>query len=99
MSSWQVQKAKAHFSELLDQAELNGPQIITRHGTERAVVLSIERYRAITAPLAAQSAASGPSYHDFKDWLLNGPKLEDDDPFFAALERDRNDTGRDFEFE
>lgn len=35
----------------------------------------------------------------FKDWLLNGPKLDNDDPFFEALKRDPNDTGKDFEFE
>ena len=97
MRSWQVQKAKAHFSELLEEAELNGPQIITRHGTERAVVLSIERYRAITASQTDQVPTTEPTYSDFKDWLLNGPKLDDDDPFFAALERDPNDTGRDID--
>lgn len=49
MGKWQVQQAKAHFSELLDDAERKGPQIITRHGAERAVVLAIDEYRSLTA--------------------------------------------------
>lgn len=66
MLSWQVQQAKSHFSELLDDAEKKGPQIITRHGHERAVVLSIEDYRALKA-----------GKKDFIAHLLGGPKLKD----------------------
>ena len=97
MANWQVQQAKAHFSKLLEQAENNGPQMITRHGAERAVVVSIEQFRSLTG--SATQEPDRPLYEDLKDWLLNGPKLEDDDPFFEALRRDPNDTGRDFEFE
>lgn len=51
---WQVQEAKARLSELIARAESDGPQFITRHGTERAVVLSIEDYRVLVgAPLAS----------------------------------------------
>ncbi len=99
MGTWQVQQAKAHLSELLEEAAAGVPQIITRHGAERAVVLSIADYRALRAPVSAQSTAGKPLYRDFKDWLLNGPELDDDDPFFEALKRDPEDTGRNFEFE
>ena len=37
MSSWQVQDAKARFSELLDTALKQGPQVVTRRGVEAAV--------------------------------------------------------------
>ena len=47
MAKWQVQKAKTHLSELIEEANRKGPQIITRHGSERAVVLSITDYRAL----------------------------------------------------
>ena len=94
MASWQVQQAKAHFSELLDQAEQKGPQVITRHGAERAVVVSIDEYRALTGSPATGAAAGKLQYLDFKDWLLNGPKFEE------GLELDRSqDTGRHFEFD
>lgn len=68
MGTWQVQEAKSRFSELIEEASTNGPQIITRHGVEQAVVISIEDYRAMPKPKPS-----------FKDWLLNGPKVGDID--------------------
>ena len=38
--SWGVAEAKAKFSELLEKAERDGPQHITKHGRKRFVVLS-----------------------------------------------------------
>ncbi len=42
---WQLQEAKNKFSEVVDSAVQGGPQIITRHGIETAVVLSFQEYR------------------------------------------------------
>lgn len=71
---WQVQEAKARLSEVIERAQSDGPQFITRHGTERAVVLSIKDYRALTAPKL-----------DFVSYLLSGPKVED-----FEIERDKD---------
>jgi prevent-host-death family protein len=38
---WQVQDAKQRFSELLRTAHAEGPQVVTRHGVEIAVVIDI----------------------------------------------------------
>jgi antitoxin Phd len=65
MTTWQTQEAKARFSEVIERASSEGPQTILRHGAERAVVLSIQEYRAL--------AAAKP---DFKAYLLGGPKVE-----------------------
>jgi antitoxin Phd len=65
MSVWQVQEAKTRLSEVIEEANSKGPQIITRHGAERAVVLSIADYRALTAHMP-----------NLKDYLLGGPKVE-----------------------
>ena len=78
MATWQVQDAKTRFSELIERARTEGPQTITRHGTERAVVLSVEDYRAL--------AAHKP---DFKAYLLAGPKVDD---FPVERERDKGRT-------
>jgi prevent-host-death family protein len=40
MASWQLQEAKARFSELVRSAEDEGPQEITVHGRPAAVVVS-----------------------------------------------------------
>jgi len=47
MSSWQVQDAKARFSELLDATIKNGPQVVTRRGIETAVLVPIEEWRRL----------------------------------------------------
>ena len=79
MSNWQVQEAKTRLSELIEKARTDGPQTITRHGAERAVVLSVEDYRSLVAHRP-----------DFKAYLLGGPKSED-----FTVDRDRRDRGRD----
>jgi len=68
MSVWQVQEAKSRLSEVIERAQSEGPQTITRHGTERAVLLSVEDYRALQAHKP-----------DFKAYLLGGPKVDDFD--------------------
>lgn len=74
MAIWQVQEAKTRLSEVIEEADKRGPQIITRHGVERAVVLSIADYRALTAHKP-----------DLRQYLLGGPKV---DSFEVERERD-----------
>jgi len=44
MKSWQVQTAKARFSELIKHAANDGPQAITAHGKLVAVVVSSDLF-------------------------------------------------------
>jgi antitoxin Phd len=65
LATWQVQEAKTRLSEVIEEAASKGPQIITRHGSERAVILSIADYRALTA-----------NRPNLRDYLLGGPKVD-----------------------
>lgn len=65
MARWQVQEAKTRLSEVIEDAQSKGPQVITRHGSERAVVLSIEDFRALTAHKPG-----------LREYLLGGPKVD-----------------------
>jgi antitoxin Phd len=47
MASWQVQDAKARFSEFLDAALEKGPQVVTRRGVETAVLIPIDDWRRL----------------------------------------------------
>jgi prevent-host-death family protein len=47
MSVWPVQDAKARFSELLDACISEGPQVVSRRGTETAVLVPIEEWRRL----------------------------------------------------
>jgi prevent-host-death family protein len=44
---WPVQDAKARFSEMLDTCLAEGPQLVTRRGAEKAVLVPIDRWRAL----------------------------------------------------
>lgn len=44
---WQVQTAKARFSEVFRRARAEGPQLITRQGKEGVVVISDEQYEEL----------------------------------------------------
>ena len=43
--TWQVQDAKARFSELIETSLAEGPQIVTKRGVETAVLVAIEEWR------------------------------------------------------
>jgi prevent-host-death family protein len=48
-NEWQLQEAKAMFSEVVKEADLK-PQIITVRGKETAVILSYEEYKKLASP-------------------------------------------------
>lgn len=81
MEHWQLQTAKNKFSEVVEKALHLGPQVVTRHGVETVVVLSIEEYRKLTRPK-----------NSLVDFFKTSP-LKD---ISLDLERDK-DTGRDLE--
>lgn len=74
---WQVQEVKQRLSEVLRAAESQGVQYVTKHGREVAVVMSIDDY--------AELSGRNRKYKDFKDWLLNGPKIDLPDQEFDTL--------------
>ncbi len=46
-TTWPVQDAKSRFSEFLDRALAEGPQVVTRRSVETAVLLPIEQWRRL----------------------------------------------------
>ncbi len=67
MHTWPEQEAKARFSEFLDACLVEGPQMVTRRGTEAAVLVPVQEW------LRLQSAAR-PS---LKQLLLSGQARTD----------------------
>lgn len=59
---WQLQEAKNKFSEVVSEALLNGPQVITRHGVETVVVVSYTEFRKtrLSAQKLSQFFAESP---------------------------------------
>ena len=62
---WQLQEAKQRFSELIRSVEADGPQVVTRHGEEVAVVISIAEYRHLRH-----------EGENFKAFLQSAPDLD-----------------------
>jgi antitoxin Phd len=46
---WQLQTAKAQFSEVFRRARAEGPQYVTRQGREAVVILPAEQFEQLTA--------------------------------------------------
>jgi antitoxin Phd len=47
MNAWPVQDAKARFSEFLDACLAEGPQMVTRRGTEAAVLVPAAQWHRL----------------------------------------------------
>ena len=54
-NTWQLERAKAEFSKLIDTSIEKGPQTVTRHGRPAAVVMSTAEYQAADQPSALTS--------------------------------------------
>lgn len=50
-STWTLQDAKAHLSDVVRRASSDGPQHVTVHGKEAAVILSEDAYRRLSGGL------------------------------------------------
>ena len=83
-STWQIQTAKARFSEVFRLARTEGPQRITRQGKEGVVMISEELYGRLTA----KSLRPKSLVRFFRDSPLVGLELD--------LARDQ-DAGREVE--
>jgi len=64
MQNWQVQEAKQRFSELVQRALDDGPQLVTRHGKPAVVVLSADEFERLSHQR---------SRPDFKEFLKSAP--------------------------
>lgn len=61
MHRWQLQEAKARFSELVRRAQTEGPQEVTLHGEPKVVVIAKADYDRLRAPKPSFTAFLGAS--------------------------------------
>jgi prevent-host-death family protein len=73
---WQLQEAKARFSEVFRLARERGPQRVTKHGREAVVILSAEEY----AQLAQSETRKGSLAEFFAASPLRGSGIDLDRP-------------------
>lgn len=65
MATWQLQHAKQQFSEVVRRAHDDGPQVVSRHGRDTVVILSIEDYERLRG-----------RRRDFKQFLASAPDID-----------------------
>ena len=70
---WTVAKAKAHLSEVVNRAMLEGPQTITRNGRKAVVVVSAQEWEKKTK-------RKGSLVEFFANSPLRGSKLKIERP-------------------
>jgi antitoxin Phd len=49
MQTWPIQDAKARFSEFLETCLAEGPQMVTKRGSEAAVLVPVDEWRRLQA--------------------------------------------------
>ena len=82
IKTWQLQEAKNRLSRVVEDAVNSGPQIITKHGVEVAIVLSFAEYQKMVASRGKLSMF-------FRESPLVGAKLD--------LTRDKSDPRTDLD--
>lgn len=76
---WQLQEAKNRLSEVVDLALEEGPQVVTRHGKEVAVVISKNEFDR-----RRRASARGTIVPFLRGLAFRGSRLELDRPRDAA---------------
>jgi antitoxin Phd len=70
MRNWQMQQAKARFSELITKVETEGPQEITKRGKPVVIIISFDDFEKL-------QAKPKPSFVEFmRNSPLVGVKLD-----------------------
>jgi len=84
-ANWQLQDAKARFSELVKKAREQGPQHVSVRGEPAVVVVSEEEFARLTSP-----------HPSIVDHILEGAPWPDD--VVDAINTRARDAGRDIVF-
>jgi antitoxin Phd len=87
--TWSAAEAKAKFSEVMEMAQRQGPQHVTKNGRETVVIVSASDWCAATKPVKS-----------FVDALLAVPPdgLLTDEEAETLFKRDRDPGRRPIEF-
>jgi len=89
VKTWQLQEAKAKFSQLVEKAMKGEPQLVTKHGEKAVVVLDYQEYEKL----------GGQGMSVWEALRRHAPRLEDDE-VDALFTRDKSThTGREVDFE
>lgn len=70
MQTWPVRKAKARFSEFLATCLAQGPQMVTKRGSEAAVLVPVDEWRRLQMAARPSLKELLLSDHARAEWVL-----------------------------
>ena len=72
---WQLQEAKARFSELVRRAKQEGPQRVTVHGREEVVVVGADEFRRLAGDRTGQALVDAMQQSPYRSTSIQPPRL------------------------
>src|SRR6267142_2330185 len=69
---WTVAEAKAKLSEVIEKAQSDGPQTITRHGLTAVVVVAADEWEKKNRRNGIERLSPGAKRRQLEDWLQFG---------------------------
>ena len=72
--SWQLQDAKARFSEVVRLAKQEGPQHVTVHGREEVVVIGADDFRRLAGDRTGQALIEAMQHSPHRSTNIEPPR-------------------------
>jgi prevent-host-death family protein len=72
--SWQLQDAKARFSEVVRLAKQEGPQHVTVHGREEVVVIGADDFRRLAGERTGQALVDAMQHSPHRSVNIEPPR-------------------------
>lgn len=72
---WQLQDAKARFSEVVRLAKQEGPQHVTVHGREEVVVIGADDFRRLAGERTGQALVDAMQQSPYRSANIDPPRL------------------------
>jgi prevent-host-death family protein len=71
---WQLQEAKARFSEVVRRAKREGPQHVTVHGREEVVVIGADDFRRLAGDRSGQDLVDALGMSPYRSTSVEPPR-------------------------
>jgi prevent-host-death family protein len=72
---WQLQEAKARFSEVVRRAKQEGPQHVTVHGREEVVVIGADDFRRLAGERSGEALVDALQVSPHRSTSIEPPRL------------------------
>lgn len=72
---WQLQEAKARFSEVVRRAKEEGPQHVTVHGREGVVIIGADEFRRLAGERSGQALVDAMRTAPYRSARIDPPRL------------------------